>query len=104
MYHLVASVIYESGRPEIFTDEWFTEADAATIRAAEVETDIVETGGIMDWWITVNDQSALAADARGEIMHLCLDDSQPYYEHRGGWRDNYDAARFAAAKKRHHKP
>jgi len=100
MYHLVASVIHEDRGPEIHADEWFAESDAATLRAAEVETDIVETGGIMDWWITITDQSSLAADARGEVMHLCLDDSQPYYEHRGGWRDNFDVARYVAAKKR----
>ena len=96
IYHLVASIVHIERGPEIAVDEWFEDPDLATFRAQEVELDITEQPGVMDWSVVIS----MPEQDHQELLHLCLDDSQPYYEHRGGWRDNYDAARFMAAKKR----
>ena len=95
MIKLVATATHISNGEYVHLVEYFNEAEAAELVANECVADLRQTAGVVDYHVIISDECH--GDA---LLHLCLDDAQPYYEHRMGWRDNFDVARFVNAKRR----
>lgn len=95
MIKLVATATHISNGEIVHAVEHFAFAEEAELRADECVAQLKQTAGIIDYKVILTDETV-----GDTLLHLCLDDAQPYYEHRMGWRDNFDVARFVAARRR----
>jgi hypothetical protein len=100
MIKMLATAFHISNGSIVHNLLWFHDAMAAEMAAEEAVSEMKLLEGIVDYTVIIQD--CTQRDKTGtEILHLCMDDAQPYYEHRMGWRDNYDVARHVAARRRH---
>jgi hypothetical protein len=99
MIKLLATVTTLENGTVVHDTTWFNDPDDAEMYAQKIVEELKLLPGVVDWHVTLADVSQRDS-AGAEIFHACLDDVQPYYEHRMAWRDNYDVARYVAAKRR----
>ena len=99
MIKMLATAFHISNGSIVHNVLWFHNAEAAEMAAEEAVSEMKLLSGIVDYQVTLQD--CTQRDKTGtEILHLCMDDAQPYYEHRMMWRDNYDVARQVSARRR----
>ena len=99
MIKLLAIIHHISNGVSVFDTTWFNDATEAEMYANGIVEKIKLEPGVVDWKVTLTDVEQ-RDELGAEILHLCMDDVQHYYEHRMAWRDNFDVARQVQARRR----